>query len=166
MAENLQLKELMTESTISYNALADSCSTSTLRFTGQVHGKTIQILLDEGSTHNFVQTRVASYLRLPIETTTQFFILVGNGYRLNCSDISRKVPLVIQGQEISVDFHVLPLHGWDMVLGIEWLATLGPVVTDYAFSIFQFTYNGHKVCWQGNRFPVAQLIQYNALHRL
>lgn len=121
---------------ISYNALAGGCSVSTLRFQGTVFGKPVQVLLDGGSTHNFVQTRVASYLNLTVTTTPSFFVLVDSGECLPCDGIIRQVPLVIQNQEILVDFFVFPIQGWDMVLGVEWLATLGPVLTDYSSSIF------------------------------
>ncbi|TYG57847.1 hypothetical protein ES288_D08G174900v1 [Gossypium darwinii] len=66
---------LQLHSSISYNALAGGCSSSTLRFEGTVRGKQVQVLLDGGSTHNFVQTRMAKYLNLPITTSPGFSVL-------------------------------------------------------------------------------------------
>lgn len=121
------------------------------------------MLLDRGSTPNFVQTCVATFLHLPIEKTPLFSVLVRNGDRLHCMGIFRQVLLVIQGQEINVDFYVLPLKGWDMVLGIEWLVTLGPVVTNYVIAQFQFTYNNQPICWQGDTSQIVHQIKYNCL---
>ncbi|KAL4282483.1 hypothetical protein GQ457_16G010960 [Hibiscus cannabinus] len=166
VAETLQMEEVQAKSAISYNALAGGCSISTLRFTGYVHGKPVQVLLDGGSTHNFVQTRMAQFLNLNIETAPSFSVLVGNGEKLPCAGVVKQVPLVIQDHKILVDFYVLPLQGWDMVLGISWLATLGSVITNYATSQFEFTLNGQRIFWQGDTTPVTHPIHFNALRRL
>ncbi|KAA3487548.1 hypothetical protein EPI10_031365 [Gossypium australe] len=56
-------------------------------------------------------TWVATFLHLPIEVTTQFYVLVDNGDRLQCRGIFRQIPLVIQGQEIHANSYVLVLKG-------------------------------------------------------
>ncbi|KAJ0940339.1 putative nucleotidyltransferase, Ribonuclease H [Helianthus annuus] len=165
LADKLQVDEVKTHSTISYNALSGGCSITTLRFTGLIHGQEVQVLLDGGSTHCFVQTRIATFLKFPVESITPFSVVVGSGERLPCSGLARNVEVIIQGHSIVVDFYVLPLQGWDMVLGVSWLATLGPVVTDYATSVFQFTLAGKQVTWQGDK-PVVQGIQFNGFRQL
>ncbi|KAF5767038.1 putative aspartic peptidase domain superfamily [Helianthus annuus] len=166
LASQLQQHEIATQSAISYNALSGGCSSTTLRFTGSVQGKSVQVLLDGGSTHCFVQTRIAQFLNCTIEAIPLFSVLVGSGERLPCSGLAKQVELVIQDQPIVADFYVLPLQGWDMVLGVSWLATLGPVVTDYSKSIFEFTLHSKRVKWQGDTTPSAQLIQFNGFRQL
>ncbi|KAD4981923.1 hypothetical protein E3N88_18594 [Mikania micrantha] len=165
LAEKLQLDEVQTQSAISYNALSGGCSSTTLRFTGLVKGKSVQVLLDGGSTHCFVQTRIATFLNFPIESIEPFSVLVGSGERLPCSGLARAVELIIQGHPLVVDLYVLPLQGWDMVLGVSWLATLGPVITDYSKSTFEFSHNGHQVIWHGD-VNTAQAIQFHGFQHL
>ncbi|KAJ0524209.1 putative nucleotidyltransferase, Ribonuclease H [Helianthus annuus] len=150
LAEKLQLDEVKTQSAISYNALSGGCSSTTLRFTGLVQGKEVQVLLDGGSTHCFVQTRIANFLNLTIESIEPFSVLVGSGERLPCSGLAKAVELVIQGHSVVADFYVLPLQGWDIVLGVSWLATLGP---------------DQQVKWQGD-VPTAQEIQFHGFRKL
>ena len=57
MAEDLQLLEVQDHSSISYQALFGEDLPTTLRFTGVVNGSKIQILIDGGSSHNFIQAR-------------------------------------------------------------------------------------------------------------
>jgi hypothetical protein len=105
-------------------------------------------------------------LNLTIESITPFSVLVGSGERLPCSGIAKQVSLTIQSHCINVDFYVLPLKGWDMVLGVSWLATLGPVLTNYASSTFEFNLNGTTITWHGQATPSIHPIQFNGLRRL
>ncbi|KAM0019501.1 putative nucleotidyltransferase, Ribonuclease H [Helianthus debilis subsp. tardiflorus] len=166
LAENLQVTEVQNHSAISYNALSGGYNASTLRFTGHVKGKQVQVLLDGGSTHSFVQTKVASHLNLTIEAIVPFTVLVGSGERLPCTGMAKQVAVTIQSHTVLVDFYVLPLQGWDVVLGVSWLSTLGRVLTDYAAGSFEFQLNGVRVVWQGDTGPLVQPIQFNGLRRL
>ncbi|KAF3615047.1 hypothetical protein FXO38_23541 [Capsicum annuum] len=138
--------------TISYQALSGRPFTVTsLRFTCQVKGHTAQVLIDDGSTHNFITSRVAKSLKLPIESSAKFSFLVGNGHNLPCLGVIRDLSITIQGHTVSTDFFVIDLHGSDLVLGVIWLATLGPIVTDYAQRLFQFDFQGKCVsCWRSS----------------
>lgn len=158
--------ELQEHSAISYHALTGVISSSTLRFTGQVNGTLVQVLVDGGSTHNFVQPRAAKYLQVPIEPVPKLSVMVGNGQCMPCKAVSRQVSLLIQGGTLVEDLYVLPFHGSNIVLGVAWLATLGPVLTNYASRVFEFTLNGSKVSWQGKCPTDAQPIQLHSLRRM
>ncbi|KAD4586659.1 hypothetical protein E3N88_24260 [Mikania micrantha] len=166
LADTLQLDEVKSHSAISYNALAGGCSASTLRFKGMVKGQPVQVLLDGGSTRCFVQTRIAKFLNLEVEAIPPFSVLVGSGERLPCSGVAKQVVLVIQGFQVTVDFFVLPLQGWDMVLGVSWLSTLGPVLTDYVAATFEFNLRDNRVVWQGESIPTVEPIQFHGLRKL
>lgn len=158
--------ELQEHSTISYHALMSGISSSTFRFTAQMNGTLVQVLVDRGSTHKFLQPRASKYLQLPIEPVPKFSVMVGNGQCLPCEAVSRHVSLLIQGSTLVDDLYVLPFYGSDIVLGVAWLATLGPVLTNYASRVFEFTLNGSKVSWQGKCPTDAQPIQLHSLRRM
>lgn len=84
LAEHLQALEMEARSTISFHALTGAYSVATLCFWGHIQGSPVQVLLDGASTHNFVQTRVAKFLQLPVESTYSFSVVVGRGQRLRC----------------------------------------------------------------------------------
>jgi hypothetical protein len=44
---------------------------------------------------------------------------------------------------------VMPLEGYDMVLGIQWLTTLGPILWNFGGRSLTFKWHGKSVCWQG-----------------
>jgi len=57
---------------LSFNALKGSSGLGTMKFQGSINGITVQILLDSGSSDNFLQPRLAHHLRLPVEPAPSF----------------------------------------------------------------------------------------------
>ena len=47
------------------------------------------------------------------------------------------------------DFFVLPLRGCDVVLGVQWLITLGPILWDFQHLTMQFVWHDNEVVWKG-----------------
>ena len=78
---------------------------------------------------------------------------VANGERIACPGVIRDASIAIDGVTFHVDLYVMPLAGFDLVLGTQWLATLGPVVWDVAARTLQFQHQGHSICWSGIPAP-------------
>jgi hypothetical protein len=51
--------------------------------------------------------------------------------------------------EFHVDLYVMPLAGYDAVLGTQWMATLGPIVWDLTARTMAFQQEGRDICWRG-----------------
>lgn len=86
--------------------------------------------MDNRSDHNFVQPPVVNFLNLEEVTVLTFSVIVGSGQRLHCDGVVKVVPLTINGLELNLDLYVLSFHEGDIVLGVSWLAALGPVLID------------------------------------
>nr|KYP65500.1 hypothetical protein KK1_011736 [Cajanus cajan] len=80
------------------------------------------ILLDSGSSDNFLQPQLAHCLKLPVEPTSSFQVLVGNGHALIVEGMVRNVEVMIQGHSLHLPVYLLPVSGVDLVLGAAWLA--------------------------------------------
>ena len=98
---------------------------------GRIAHHPIIILVDGGSTHNFVQQCLVESFGLLAQDTPTLRVLVGNGNKVQSTYVCRDVVVQVQGRAFMVDLHVLPLCGADVVLGVQWLKSLGPVLTDY-----------------------------------
>jgi len=86
------------------------------------------VLIDSGSTHNFISNRLASMLRLPVIPTKSFHIWVANMEGLTCQGRYDKVWVELQGTEFYLTLFSLTLTGLDLVLGIQWFKMLGSMV--------------------------------------
>ena len=112
---------------------------------GYIRGQPVSILIDGGSKHNFVHHRVVMTLGLTTSTTSPLRVTVGNGKELQCQQTCSNVEVTIQQHPFVIDFHVLPICGADLVLGVQWLKTLGPVLTNYTTLTMKFMVAGHLV---------------------
>lgn len=127
---------------ISLHALSGQGAPETLRLTGLIQDHRVQILIDGESTHNFLQQELVSSLQLSPRDTSTLRVTVGNGEELQCNQVCTNISVKIQKHDFQVDFHVLPIQGADVVLGVQWLKSLGPVLTDYTALTMKFIYNG------------------------
>ena len=70
-----------------------------------------------------------------------------------CRGVARDVDLRIGAEAFPVDCYAIPLDSYDMVLGIAWLRTLGPILWDFDNLCMEFTFKGRRVLWHGVGSP-------------
>ncbi|KAJ0895862.1 putative nucleotidyltransferase, Ribonuclease H [Helianthus annuus] len=139
-------------------------SPQALRVTGYINNQPVQVLIDSGSTHNIVQPRIVSFLKLPHQNVTEFSVMVGNGENLKCNGVCPSVMITLQEASFTIPVFILPVEGADIILGLAWLRTLGPVLAD--FSIPQLTFNvGPKAITLRGEHTSAQ-VSSSSLHTL
>jgi hypothetical protein len=127
---------------LSTQAVTGKFSPQTLRFKGLIRGELVMVLIDTGSTHNILQPRIATQFNLPTEPIPNFSVMVGNGNHLACHGMCPNVPITLQQAQLDLPFYLLPIKGANVVLGMVWLETLGPIQAD--FSIPSLTFNHHN----------------------
>ncbi|KAL5734003.1 hypothetical protein ACOSP7_031864 [Xanthoceras sorbifolium] len=103
----------------------------TIRVMSKLRNKEIIMLIDGGSTHNFIDQTVAEKFSLLIIRDKKFQVMVGNKERIECTDHCLALTLMIQGHPVQVDFYILPVAACQAILSVQWLETLGPVEMDY-----------------------------------
>ena len=65
-----------------------------MRVLAKIGSYKIMVLIDNGSTHNFISTQLANQLQLPIKPTAAFSIRVAIGEKLTCQGKFKKVQIV------------------------------------------------------------------------
>jgi len=116
---------------ISLLAMAGVRTPETMQVRVQMGGTTLLALLDSGSTHNFVSEEAAARTSLQLQSRGSMKVTVANGNRVPYPGAYRAVPFSINGDRFTTDFFALPLAGYDVVLGTDWLAALGPILWDF-----------------------------------
>ena len=103
------------------------------------------MLIDSGSTHNFVKQAIVERLQLSVSGTPRFQVFIGNGDFLLYTQRYPGAPIVLRGHTFTTDLFVFPIEGPVMVLGIQWLQSLGRISHDYLASTMEFWKDGAKV---------------------
>ncbi|MCH91586.1 hypothetical protein A2U01_0012513 [Trifolium medium] len=162
--ENQEAKQL--ELHLSFNALKGATGVGTIKFTGYIGNMPIQILVDGGSSDNFLQPRIAHFLKMDIAPAPLFKVLVGNGNSLSPEGSIPELCVAVQQHNIKIPVYLLPIVGADLILGATWLATLGPHVADYKALSIKFYDQDKFVTLQGEKISSPQQAQLHHMRRL
>ncbi|OIS97937.1 hypothetical protein A4A49_01646 [Nicotiana attenuata] len=117
----------------------------TMRVTVSVKGKAVQVLIDTGSTHNFLDLNTAKKLGCVLTAIAPFDVSVADGKKVKSNYICKKLMWKMKGVSFDSDMLVLPIGGCSMVLGIQWLITLGDIMWNFKNLRMEFNIIGHKV---------------------
>ena len=109
----------------------------------------LHILIDTGSTHNFMDANTAKRLRCESWKVPPLVVAVADGAKLPCQLICRGLQLKLGGLVHEVDAYVIPLGSWDMILGVQWLATLGSIIWNFKNMTMEFEYRGGRQYLEG-----------------
>lgn len=74
---------------------------------------------------------------------------MANGDRVPWPGVFRGALFSIDDEAFTADFFALPLAGYDVVLGTQWLAMLGPILWDFGTLTMSLWRCDHQVCWCG-----------------
>lgn len=143
------MEGLKEDGEISLNALEGQPSPRTMKMKGYIGKRPFTILIDNGSTHNFLDPKAAQRLKCPLEPATPITVTIEDGGKLcsnqQCTDFKwRMGDLNFQDS-----VRIIPLGECDMVLGVQWLLQVGPATFDYEQLTLQFNYEGRPVQLQG-----------------
>ncbi|KAH0730002.1 hypothetical protein KY289_001190 [Solanum tuberosum] len=121
----------------------------TIRVTGYHEKKPLQVLIDTASTHNFIDQEVAKRLGCQTTTIMTQSISVADGRKVQTGSVCKNLTWLLQGTTFSSDFLLLPLGNMDIVLGVQWLNTLGRILFDFQSRTIEFRYQGKKDVLRG-----------------
>ena len=126
------------ETQISLHAISGVVQLETMRLWGNLGGKWVLVMINSGSTHNFLDPRVVMGSEQMQQDIKSTLVTVARGQKLNFSRECRGVELKCKGQVIRVDVKLLRIGVDDMILGIQWLRSLGPITWDLERKIMRF----------------------------
>jgi hypothetical protein len=69
------------------------------------------------------------------------------------ASVCPNVKFFIDSKEFVLDLFVIPLAGYEMVLGVQWLRTLGPILWDFTRARMSCWRDDHRVEWCGVPTP-------------
>lgn len=138
--EDVQTSDTPVE--ICLNSVLGVNNPKTLKLRGTILETELVVMIDPGTTHNFISPSTVQKLGIPVTSTGGFGVVLGTGETIRGQGVCRGIRLCIQGIEICEDFLPLTLGNADVILGIEWLEKLGVVTTNWRTLVMKFNMNG------------------------
>jgi hypothetical protein len=82
-------------------------------------------LVDGGATHNFIDASLVARRGLRTEEFEGFHVAVADGYTMTCLDMVPDLEVKLGNYTLTDTFYVVDLSDTDVVLGVQWLYSLG-----------------------------------------
>lgn len=152
---------------ISKQALNGSENNHSMRLMGQIQGRDVLILIDSGSSNNFISAELASQLTGVQKLRRPIKVKVAGGGILSGDSELPNCQWSCQGNTFTTSVKVLPLQCYDVILGMQWLEQMGLMTTHWADKWFQFEYKGKTCCLQGitPNTKTCDTVSVEELHR-
>jgi hypothetical protein len=151
---------------ISWHALTGFSAPQTLKLIGYIKHRKVIILVDSGSTHNFIHRHISQETNCYIHVVNNFQIMIDNGGSMKCGGHCENV--LLQNKHYHLKYHMfsIDMGGSDIVLGVEWLCTLGPILMDFKELTMQLQQEGQRYQFQGLTAGSPEIISSHRMENL
>jgi hypothetical protein len=131
--ENKELGEESHDSQpiISCHALSGFMAPQTLKVVGFLKKQKVTVLIDSGSTHNFINKKLATCLNCFIYPAPEFQVLIADGGTVSCSGKCHSIKLSMGDYQLDTPMYAISMGAADIVLGVQWLTTLGTIEMNF-----------------------------------
>jgi hypothetical protein len=154
------------EPVISLNSLTGFSAPQTLKLIGYIKHRKVIILVDSGSTHNFIHHCISQETNFYICVINNFQIMISNGGSMKCGGHCENVHLQIGQYHMKYHMFSIDMGGCDIVLGAEWLRTLGPILMDFKELTMQFNQEGQQYKFQGITVGSLEIISSHRMENI
>lgn len=146
------------------NAVGDG-SSSIMQLKGCCNKRQLHTLIDSGASHSFMHPNVLKNVRAQVEVIKPVRVRVASGKILVTTKIAT-LELCLQGYTFLFQYYVLPILGSEIILGANWLKTLGDIVWNFEHMTMKFDSLGKRHVLQGETETKATVVSCKAMSRL
>ncbi|KAD2805797.1 hypothetical protein E3N88_39174 [Mikania micrantha] len=113
---------------------------NTFKLEGTIQGIPISMLVDSGATHNFISSKLVAALDIPSNLFAGIHIRLGDGHVVFIERQCEKVAVQMGTCSFLVDVLVFDTGDLDLILGMDWLQSLGEVTHDWKNAWMKFVH--------------------------
>ncbi|GJV46329.1 putative nucleotidyltransferase, ribonuclease H [Tanacetum coccineum] len=151
---------------ISIHALTGLPSYSAMRIKGAMGNRQLHILVDSGSTHNFIDVKLKRKLQCTVKDIPSLNVSVAGGKQLQCNQICHDFQWTMQGHWFTTKVLLIQLESYDMILGIQWISPLQDILWNFQKMTMRFEVDG-KPCElkgiQSNKVSLCSIEKVDSL---
>lgn len=132
------------EPLISLYAVTAESTFQTLKAVSMLGKQPLLILVDSGSSHNFLDSDLAARLQCRTHEVKPFQVCMVDGNKVVGTKVCKGFTWTMQGEQFKTNTLILPLQEYDLILGVQWLRPLALISWDFQKGYMQFSWNGHN----------------------
>jgi hypothetical protein len=126
---------------------------------GVLQGQKMSVLIDGGASHNFISSTLLQRRHIPTVEFEGFKVEVAGGSTMPCNKYIPGMKLTLGRHDLVQDVYVMDLPDTNIILGVQWLSTLGPITTNYKTMEMSFMKeSGRKVVLKGMTGNSARVV--------
>jgi hypothetical protein len=154
------------EPVIYLNSLTGFSAPQTLKLIGYIKHRKFIIIVDSGSTHNFIHHRISQETNCYIRVVNNFQIMIANGGSMKCGGHCENVCLQIGDYHLKYHMFSIDMGVCDIVLGADWIRTLDPILMDFKELTMQFDKEGRHYKFQDITVGSPEIISSHHMEKL
>ena len=97
------------------------------------------MLVDSGDTHNLIDAQLVEKRDIQTETFDGFSVLVPGDQTMQCARYVPTLAVTMGMYTLTDHFFVVDIPDTNVILGVQWLITLGKVTTDWEILEMEWT---------------------------
>ncbi|TYK22245.1 ty3-gypsy retrotransposon protein [Cucumis melo var. makuwa] len=151
---------------LSINSVVGLNDPGTMKVRGKLRDMEIIIMIDCGATHNFISEKLVKSLQITTKETAHYGVTLGSGTAIQGKGVCKDVEIQLADWTLKEDFLPLELGGADVILGMQWLHSLGVIAIHWKNLTFAFTGNGKHICIKGDPSLTKARINLKSMFRI
>lgn len=123
-------------------------NTKPMEYKGQIGQILICTLIDSGGTYSFINPTIIHNLSLVTTKNIPLTVNTASGTRMSTDELCEDLEFQLQNHKFTGDLRVLDVQGYDLILGMDWLSTFGPMEIDWSKGLMTLKNKDKKVMLQ------------------
>jgi len=149
---------------VSLHSITGKDPKETMKTYGRIGLSTFVVLINSGSTHNFMSLSLARGLKLQPAEEGGVDVTITSGEKIPSPEKCIQIPVEMQGMTFEIDFYILPVEDYEVVLGTQWLQILGPIRWDFENLEMQFEWDKVPIILHGIKGKPGRSKEFKSLH--
>ena len=116
----------------------------TLKIEGYIKKK-VTLLIDYSSSHNFIHCKLAKVLNLFVYPSPEFQVMITDGRAINLLGKFHNINLDMGEYVLNIPMISIPIGGVDVVLGVQWLQSLGKMAFNFQKLFMKFSWKAKNI---------------------
>lgn len=135
---------------LSLNSVMGLTNPSTIKVRGTIGDQNV-VLINCGAAHNFIAQWLVNILQLSMIETPNYGVIMGSGEAVKGKGVCKSVKLNLSVITVTENFLPLEMGGVYVILGVQWLHTLGGTEVDWQNLTTKITQRATNIILKGDR---------------